>query len=176
MRPGLSSVRPVQIRLKDASVWQPPLPCNDPPLFVIPRATEGSAVPRTSPGNAERQRGGWCFHEYLVMIGGGCGPVGPGTRMAHCRSLGYPRDDKKGRAVARQGRLLDERAVAEPRHLSNLIWTGLKFSRPCGTHFGNGVLTHAPGAGRNWPLLGGSQVSNARPHGTPGQAGAPIGL
>jgi hypothetical protein len=80
----------------------------------------------------------------LVMIGGGCGPVGPGTRMAHCRSLGYPRDDKKGRAVARKGRLLDERAVAEPRHLSNLIWTGLKFSRPCGTDLGNGVHTDAP--------------------------------
>ena len=28
--------------------------------------------------------------------------------------------------------------------------------------------------GRDWPFLGGSQVSNARPHGTPGQAGAPI--
>jgi hypothetical protein len=25
-----------------------------------------------------------------------------------------------------------------------------------------------------WPFLGGSQVSNARPHGKPGQAGAPI--
>ena len=28
--------------------------------------------------------------------------------------------------------------------------------------------------GRDWPFLGGSQVSNARPHGAPGQAGAPI--
>jgi hypothetical protein len=29
-------------------------------------------------------------------------------------------------------------------------------------------------AGLDWPLLGGSQVSKARPHGTPGQAGAPF--
>jgi hypothetical protein len=28
--------------------------------------------------------------------------------------------------------------------------------------------------GRDWPFLGGSQVSNARPHGKPGQARAPI--
>jgi hypothetical protein len=25
-------------------IQQPPFPCNEPPLFVIPRATEGSAV------------------------------------------------------------------------------------------------------------------------------------
>jgi hypothetical protein len=36
--------------------------------------------------------------------------------MAHCGSLGCPRDDKKERVVAGKGRLLDERAVAEPRH------------------------------------------------------------
>jgi len=39
--------------------------------------------------------------------------------MAHRRSLGFARDDKKERVVAK------ERAVAEPRHLSSLIWTGL---------------------------------------------------
>jgi hypothetical protein len=32
--------------LKNASVQQPPFPCNDPLLFVIPSETEGSAVPR----------------------------------------------------------------------------------------------------------------------------------
>ena len=31
------------------------------------------------------------------------------------------RDDKKERVVARKGRLLDERAVAEPRHFSKLF-------------------------------------------------------
>jgi hypothetical protein len=34
-------------------VQQPPFPYNDPLLFVIPSEAEGSAVPRTSPGNAE---------------------------------------------------------------------------------------------------------------------------
>jgi hypothetical protein len=34
-----------------------------------------------------------------------------------------------------------ERAVAEPRHLSKQIWTGLKFSRPCGTELGSGFHT-----------------------------------
>jgi hypothetical protein len=68
-----------------------------------------------------------------------------------------PRDDKKGRVVAGKGRLLDERAVAEPRHSSDQIWTTLqpslrdwssianptpgltswaKFSRPFGTERG----------------------------------------
>jgi hypothetical protein len=32
--------------------------------------------------------------------------------MAHRRSLGYARDDKKEEVVARKGRLLKERAVA----------------------------------------------------------------
>jgi hypothetical protein len=35
--------------------------------------------------------------------------------MAHRRSLGFARDDKKEMVVAQ------ERVVAEPRHLSNLI-------------------------------------------------------
>jgi hypothetical protein len=29
---------------------------------------EGSAVPRTTPGNPEWPRGGWCFHEDSVMM------------------------------------------------------------------------------------------------------------
>jgi hypothetical protein len=37
---------------------------------------------------------------------------------------------KRGGSIGGKGRLLDERAVAEPRHLSNLIWTALNFSRP----------------------------------------------
>jgi hypothetical protein len=28
--------------------------------------------------------------------------------------------------------------AAKVGHLKNLIWTSLKFSRPCGTYFGNG--------------------------------------
>src|SRR5450631_3750569 len=42
-----------KLDLKNASVQQPPFPCNDPLLFVIPSEAEGSAGPRTSPGNAE---------------------------------------------------------------------------------------------------------------------------
>ena len=49
--------------------------------------------------------------------------------MAHSRSLGFARDDKKERVVSK------ERVVAEPRHLSKPIWTCLKFSRPFGTEF-----------------------------------------
>jgi hypothetical protein len=34
-----------------AFIQQPRFPYNDPPLFVIPSAAEGSAVPRTFRGN-----------------------------------------------------------------------------------------------------------------------------
>jgi hypothetical protein len=47
--------------------------------------------------------------------------------MAHRRSLGFARDDKKERVVPRKGRLLN-RGI-----LSKRIWTALKFSRPSGT-------------------------------------------
>jgi hypothetical protein len=40
--------------------------------------------------------------------------------------------------------------------LKDLIWTSLKFRRPCGTEFGNGVLTQAPKL-----CLGGSTVFTA---------------
>ena len=33
--------------------------------------------------------------------------------MAHSRSLGFARDDKKERVIVRRGQLLKERAVAE---------------------------------------------------------------
>jgi hypothetical protein len=36
-----------------------------------------------------------------------------GTRMAHHRSLGFARDDKKERVVLRRGLLLKERVVAK---------------------------------------------------------------
>jgi hypothetical protein len=39
--------------MKNASVQQPPFPCNYPLLFVIPSEAEGSAVPRALPGNTE---------------------------------------------------------------------------------------------------------------------------
>ncbi len=57
------------------------------------------------------------------------------TRNRVQRSVaGNPgRDDKKERVVCK------ERAVAEPRHLSNLIWTGLKFSRPRSTSSGQAL-------------------------------------
>ena len=35
--------------------WQRSSPCNSPPLFVIPSVAEGSAVPRTLPGNVFSQ-------------------------------------------------------------------------------------------------------------------------
>jgi hypothetical protein len=41
------------------------------------------------------------------------------------RKSGYARDDKKERVVARKGRLLEERVVAEPRHFPNLLWATL---------------------------------------------------
>jgi hypothetical protein len=44
---------------------------------------------------------GWCFHFRLVAGG------------ANCRSLGFARDDKKERAVARRGRSLKGRAVTK---------------------------------------------------------------
>src|ERR1700692_4390596 len=39
--------------LKNASVQQPPFMNRRPFLFVIPSEAEGSAVPRTTPGNPE---------------------------------------------------------------------------------------------------------------------------
>ena len=44
--------------------------------------------------------------------------------------LGCARDDKKERTVARKGRLLDERAVAEPRHCLNPIWAADVYMQP----------------------------------------------
>ncbi len=44
---NLSSAKLSKSDLKNASVQQPPFPCNDPHLFVIPSEAEGSAVPRT---------------------------------------------------------------------------------------------------------------------------------
>jgi len=49
--------RAVQIRFEKCLgsnrpfIQQPPFPCNDPLLFVIPSEAEGSAVPRTFRGN-----------------------------------------------------------------------------------------------------------------------------
>jgi hypothetical protein len=37
--------------------------------------------------------------------------------------------------------------LAKVTSLKKLIWTGLGFSRPYGTKFGNGVLTFAPKPG-----------------------------
>jgi hypothetical protein len=37
---------------------------------------------------------------------------GRGTRMAHRRSLGFARDDKKERVIVRKARLLEQSAVA----------------------------------------------------------------
>jgi hypothetical protein len=93
-------------------IQQPPFPYNGPLLFVIPRVTEGSAV-RHSCARPYRPTTSTNHHQILMEA-----PTSPlsfrvsrrGPR--NCRSLGYPRDDKKGRVVARQGRLLDERAVA----------------------------------------------------------------
>jgi hypothetical protein len=56
--------------------------------------------------------------------------------MAHRRSLGFARDDKKERVVARKGRLLN-RGIFQNQF--GQVW----LSRPFGTEFGNGVLTHA---------------------------------
>ena len=75
---GRLKFRPIQIRFERCVGSATALSLQRPSPFCHPEATEGSAVPRTSPGNAERQRGGWCFHEYLVMIGGGRGPIGGG--------------------------------------------------------------------------------------------------
>src|ERR1700733_8068127 len=75
-----------------------------------------------------------------VMIGGGCGPVGAGTRMAHRRSARFARDDKQGE------RRCKERAVAEPRHLSNLIWTGLSSAVPAGLDSYSAARTAAENA------------------------------
>jgi hypothetical protein len=36
-------------------------------------------------------------------------------------------------------------ALVKLASLKNLIWTGLKFRRPCGTEFGNKVLRHTDG-------------------------------
>jgi hypothetical protein len=127
-------------------IQQPPFPCNDPPLFVIPRATEFPASllsPATtyvvllkenhmqlteaalSTGNPGRPRDLQCairvpgpyrpttstnHHQILMEV-----PTSPlsfrvsrrGPR--NCRSLRCPRDDKKGRVVAQQGRLLNRR-------------------------------------------------------------------
>jgi hypothetical protein len=60
------------------------------------------------------------------------------TRYRVQRSVaGNPgRDDKKESVVERKGRLLN-------RGIFETNWTGLKFSRPCGTEFKDGVRTHA---------------------------------
>src|SRR5450631_4147471 len=41
---GRLNLRLSKLGLKDASVQQPPFPCNDPLLFVIPSEASGSAV------------------------------------------------------------------------------------------------------------------------------------
>jgi len=64
--------------------------------------------------------GDWCFHEASVMIGEGCGTVGAGTRMAHRRSLGFARDDKKT-AMVRKKWLLNRDIF----NLSSDVPTGL---------------------------------------------------
>ncbi len=79
----------------------------------------------------------------------GCGPVGAGhtngAPQIRSAALGMTNKESvvvrkgrllKERAVAKgKGRLLKERAILKPRHFKNLVWTRLKFSRPCGTHF-----------------------------------------
>jgi hypothetical protein len=64
--------------------------------------------------------------------------------MAHCRSLGCPRDDKKGRVVAGKGRLLDEGQLLNRGILQ--IKFGQLFSRPCGTlsEWGENFKVYAP--------------------------------
>ena len=52
-RPGLSSAIPVQIRFEKRLGFATNLYGTIALSFVIPSEAEGSAVPRTSPGNAE---------------------------------------------------------------------------------------------------------------------------
>jgi hypothetical protein len=74
---------------------------------------------------------GFAPPDFLLRLVAVVGRQEWGTRMAHRRSARFARDDKKGEGHSK------ERAVAEPRHLSKPIWTGLKFSRPYGTESGN---------------------------------------
>src|ERR1700760_4386617 len=53
------------------------------------------------------------FSPEVGEVGGGCGPVGAGTPVAHCRSARCAREGKKGEGRSK------ERAVAEPKHLSS---------------------------------------------------------
>jgi hypothetical protein len=122
---GRLNFRPVQIRFERCVGSATALAVQRPFPFCHPECNRGICSSADPSWKRGKTKGRWCFHEYLVMIGGGCGPVGPGTRMAHCRSLGCPRDDKKGRVVAGKGRLLN-RGILQ-------IKFGQLFSRPCGT-------------------------------------------
>jgi hypothetical protein len=92
-----------RLDLKNVSVQQPLFLNSCPFLFVIPSEAEGSAVPRTSPGNTE----------YDTQPISGNEPVGRSNRNGrrddnlfelifrvsrrgprNCRSLGFARDDK----------------------------------------------------------------------------------
>ncbi len=109
----------VQIRFLNASVQEPPFPCNDSPFFVIPR---NRATISGKAGIAKALM----FPRVRWMTIGGSGPVRAGhTNGAPQIRSAALRDDKQGegsckeRAVAggkggcwRKGRLLEERAVA----------------------------------------------------------------
>ena len=115
-----------ELDLKNASVQQPPFPCNDPLLVCHPERSRGTCgAPFVCPAPTGPQPPSI----ITVLTETPTSPLsfrvsrsGPRNR----RSLGFARDDKKG-----EGRC-KERAVAEPRHLSNLIWTGLSSAVPTG--------------------------------------------
>src|SRR3984957_14785010 len=115
-------------------IQQLPFPCNDPPLFVIPRATEGSAVRHSCARSLPAHN----LHQSS-----------PNTHGSTNLPFVFPRFQERSAelqipplpsGMTKRGGSLQGKGVAEPRHLSNLIWTGLKFSRPYATKCGNGVL------------------------------------
>ncbi len=67
-------------------LYQPTFPCNSPLLFVIPSEAEGSAVPRTLPGNVFRVLSGRLSIIVVVvpLFRGGLGQHGRQRFIPHC--------------------------------------------------------------------------------------------
>jgi hypothetical protein len=72
----------------------------------------------------------------MTVFFGGLNTAGLiGSKQEKIEKVTSSRDDNKERSF-------QERAIAEPRRLSKPIWTGLKFSRLCGTNFQIVALRH----------------------------------
>jgi hypothetical protein len=70
--------------LKNASVQQPlfhpaaALSLQRPSPFCHPERSRGICSSADLSWKRGKTKGGWCFHEDSVIIGGGCGPAGAG--------------------------------------------------------------------------------------------------